>query len=520
MRDKVFYKEAKQLGDKLKSYTKKEMEGRVFTLTSPREGTLLQHLPIVLHLRVAFVGFRRKVAMFQILRRVQDEHGATFLVPAWRESSADLRVIRSEHAHGVAASVFRSKYPPTCHINVSLQEMRVRRVAGAVSKLQIVGAETHTTVLWTRKIVQAAAKKMAPKLGVTDADIEEGWEAVGAASEAVPAGKRGGKTGKKGQTRYSLPTELREERLSRPTRVKASWKNTDEGDSLDDGEEEQCGGGGDDDEDEGAMVEEKDGGDDDSGDDSDDGSRRRLVGDTGAWELIKRIMIGAEDEHGDDRAEGEKRKRQPTDEALEKERTQAPEKKSKAEKESGRKRLVESPEDAPARKEREAVEKAKAKEAEVAKAKEAAAAEARERVAKMLEDRKASGAFVPGSHWELVRSNTTSKCVGCSDIIRPLGFRMVYQPDLSTIFLRGNCKRCHHIDAGCLERGGCPLYAEKKDFGYTVPDAPPGVGEPGEEKTRKTEEARDKAVTAAKEAAARRATAAASGVGGCGGGGF
>ena len=90
---------------------------------------------------------------------------------------------------------------------------------------------------------------------------------------------------------------------------------------------------------------------------------------------------------------------------------------------------------------------------------------------------------------------------------------------MSTTFLRGNLKTYHHIDAGCLERGGCPLYAEKKDFGYTVPDAPPRVGESGEEKTRKTEEARDKAVTAAKEAAARRATAAASGLGGCGGGG-
>ena len=40
LRDKLFYKEAKQLGDKLKSYTKKEMEGRVFTLLRVFDGAL------------------------------------------------------------------------------------------------------------------------------------------------------------------------------------------------------------------------------------------------------------------------------------------------------------------------------------------------------------------------------------------------------------------------------------------------------------------------------------------------
>ncbi len=119
-----------------------------------------------------------------------------------------------------------------------------------------------------------------------------------------------------------------------------------------------------------------------------------------------------------------------------------------------------------------------------------------------------SGEYVPGARWNLVRSNVRAGCQTRGVDVAPQEPRLAYRPSDEREFGQGCLMGYHHIDADCLAGGGCPLFTKKSEFGWTVQNPPPRMGENREARAAAIQKARLEAQAAGAGAARIRATRA------------
>ena len=551
--DREIFGDALKLGNRLKTFMKSSMTGGHFELTSNREGQYFEeYMPTKIFVAAAWIQGNPKIPLFQILAKQTVTHlgnAVSALVPVWRPPRKYSRRQNRKRilvlaAHGVAKLCFegtRGRRTAENHLDVLIRrldtvempiEMRRRCGVGTVQLLETdddLGAEG--TVLWRRRKSGRQAAATPLEKPVDDDVLKAGWEAMMAVgASARPAS---GKTGKKGApkegkvkcegpaARFGLtfssfgcaPSKPRARKatcsdgaaVGKPGKSKQGGGKTGPKKHAATGEKEEEGHEG---EDEEESEDEDEGSDERESDDEDEsGSEGGGCGGDGGWSDVKLMCKGQGPSSGGEEDSEE--------EEEEEEEEPAGLKKTSGEKRRRRKANERSVDDQPAKKKRRTKTEIETERLRKEEEKQRAAAEKHK---KWLDDVARS---VVGRHkakevttcWDLARTNLEAVCSGCSQKIRPMGFRLRYTPDPNKTFGTGKWLCYHHLVGECVAQGGCELYTGAKDaLPRYVSDLPRRFGETDQQKEAATEEALRLAADAFAAAARIRASSSSSSV--------